>query len=103
MTVFLLLSSILLINVPFGYWRANSKKFSWPWIMAVHIPVPIAIGLRLMFLGWVWLLLPAFVAVYSIGQVVGGKLRKKMANQDTPLTSCLMLDIFRMLKARQSR
>ncbi len=32
------------INIPFGYWRANVKKFSLQWILAVHIPVPFIIG-----------------------------------------------------------
>jgi hypothetical protein len=27
------------VNLPFGYWRANVKKFSLHWILAIHIPV----------------------------------------------------------------
>ena len=95
----LLLGSVLLINIPFGYWRANSRRFSWQWILAVHIPVTITIGLRFLFLGWMWLLVPAFVAVYSIGQFVGGRLRGQLAKRGTQLSSWLMLDLVRILRA----
>ncbi len=94
--ILLLLGLIFLINVPFGYWRANSKRFSWQWILAVHIPVPIAIGLRLLLLGWMWLLVPAFVAAYSIGQFAGGKLRLRLAKYGIPLSSNLVIDLVRL-------
>jgi hypothetical protein len=97
----LLLVAIILINIPFGYWRANSPRFSWQWIMAVHVPVPIAIGLRLMFLGWIWLLVPAFVAAYSLGQFVGGRLRPQLAKQGTQLSSCLMSDLVKTMRPEQ--
>lgn len=99
--IFLVMVAILLINVPFGYWRSNSRKFSWNWIMAIHIPVPIAIGLRLVFLGWMWVLLPAFVLVYAVGQFVGGRVRRQLAKQEIPLSSCLMLDLVRMRRMKQ--
>ena len=94
--ILLVFVSILLINVHFGYWRANSRRFSWQWILAVHIPVPIAIGLRLLLLGWVWLLVPAFIAAYTIGQFVGGRLRRRLARHGIPLSSNLVSDLVRM-------
>ena len=38
---------VLLLNLPFGYWRAGARKFSLRWFLAVHVPVPLVIGLRL--------------------------------------------------------
>ena len=68
--------AVLLVNVPFGFWRAGTRRFSLPWFLAVHIPVPIAIGLRWQTgLGFRWVLLPVFVAAYFAGQVVGSRLR----------------------------
>ncbi len=89
------LSSVALINVFFGYWRSNVKKLSFPWILAVHIPVPISIALRLAFLGWSWLLLPAFVAAFAIGQFSGGQLRRLLKKARVQLTSFLATDVYR--------
>jgi hypothetical protein len=67
---------ILFINLPFGYWRAGVRKFSAPWFLAVHLPVPVAVGLRLMVhLGWRFYLLPLWIGVFFAGQFLGGKLR----------------------------
>lgn len=67
---------ILLVNLPFGFWRAGVRKFSLPWFFAVHVPVPIAVGLRfLVGLGWRLGALPVFVAAFFGGQFLGGRLR----------------------------
>ena len=34
---------ILLLNLPFGYWRAGVARFSRGWFLAVHVPVPFVI------------------------------------------------------------
>lgn len=39
---------VFLLNIPFGYWRANVRKFSFPWVLSVHVPVPFVIALRLL-------------------------------------------------------
>jgi len=68
--------AILLVNVPFGFWRAGLRKFSPRWFVAVHAPVPIAIGLRWQAgLGFSWALLPLFVAAFFGGQLLGARLR----------------------------
>ena len=95
--VLLVFGLILLINIPFGYWRANTRRFSWQWILGVHVPVPIAIGLRLLLLGWMWLLVPVFVAAYSIGQFIGGRLRRLLAKPGTEQTSNLAMDLYKLV------
>jgi len=30
---------VFLLNLPFGYWRQNVRKFSFQWFLAVHLPV----------------------------------------------------------------
>ncbi len=68
---------ILLLNLPFGYWRAGVRKFSPPWWFAVHLPVPLAIGLRFAAgLGLRWATLPVFVAAFFTGQLLGGRYRR---------------------------
>ncbi len=67
---------ILIENLPFGFWRAGLRKLSLPWFVAVHAPVPIAIGMRMAVgLGWRLSTLPLFVGSYAAGQFVGGRLR----------------------------
>lgn len=69
--------AILVVNLPFGFWRAGLRKFSPGWFVAVHAPVPLAIGLR-WFAGLPFRLvtLPLFVAAFFGGQMLGGRLRR---------------------------
>jgi hypothetical protein len=68
--------AIAVMNLPFGWWRAGVVKFSRAWFLAVHIPVPIAIGIRLASgLGWRLSALPVFVFAFFVGQFVGGRAR----------------------------
>jgi hypothetical protein len=74
----IILTVILLLNLPFGFWRAGVKKFSLQWYLAVHVPVLLAIALRIWeHLAFRLATLPLFVAAFFMGQVLGGKLRGK--------------------------
>ncbi len=71
-------AAVLLINLPFGYWRAGVKKFSLQWFVAVHFPVLLALALRVYeHIAFRLATLPLFVAVFFGGQWLGGRLRKK--------------------------
>lgn len=73
-------AAILLLNLPFGWWRAGTRKLSLPWFLAVHLPVPLAIGLRFAAgLGFRLATLPLFVAAFFGGQFLGGRLRLRRA------------------------
>ena len=75
--VLLVAAGIVLINLPFGYWRAGVRKFSPAWFVAVHAPVPLAIGLRyLAGVGFRWSILPVLVAAFFAGQLIGARLRR---------------------------
>jgi len=68
---------IVLLNLPFGFWRAGTRRFSLPWLLAVHVPVPIAVGLRLAVgMGWRLATLPVFVGAFFAGQFLGGSVRR---------------------------
>ncbi len=74
--IWIIAAAIVVLNLPFGFWRAGVRKFSWQWFVAVHVPVPLAIGLRLASgLGWHLATLPLFVAAFFGGQFLGGRLR----------------------------
>ena len=72
---------VLAINLPFGFWRAGQRRFTWPWLVAVHGPVPLVIGLRLVAgLGWHLVTFPVLVAAFFLGQAVGGQMRRHVAS-----------------------
>jgi hypothetical protein len=68
--------AVFTLNVPFGYWRAGTRKFSLPWILAIHLPVPMVIALRLISgIGWHLASFPALIAAFFSGQFLGGRIR----------------------------
>ena len=67
---------VFLLNLPFGYWRASVRKLSRQWLLAVHLPVPLAVALMFFSgLGWSPVSFPVLVGAFFLGQFVGGKLR----------------------------
>jgi len=88
---------IFTLNLFFGYWRANTRKLSLEWFLAIHIPVLLAISLRLWLMdGFSWVTLPLFVAVFFAGQFVGSRLRHWLSEHKRKgLTSCLVMDMIR--------
>ena len=67
---------VFVINLPFGYWRASVRKLSRQWFLAVHIPVPLVIALRIYSgLGFKLISFPVIIGAYFLGQFVGGRLR----------------------------
>ena len=75
-TLWIVAALVLLLNLPFGFWRAGCRKFSWPWILAVHAPVPFVVALRLASgMGFRLITFPVMVGAYFAGQFLGGRLR----------------------------
>ncbi|HEY9246918.1 MAG TPA: hypothetical protein VIO11_08745 [Candidatus Methanoperedens sp.] len=70
-----LMLAVLLINVPFGYWRSRADRFSRQWMMAVHIPVPLVFLLRIIS-GFGLTIIPLLVLSFATGQFIGGNIRK---------------------------
>lgn len=78
MKLALLSGLVLLVNLPFGYWRRHSKRFSLQWFLAIHLPVALMIALRI--LGGVgWHIVPhaVLVGAFFAGQFLGGRLHAK--------------------------
>jgi hypothetical protein len=78
LTLWLVAAAVLLINLPFGWWRQGVRKLSPAWFIAVHAPVPLIAALRLASgLGFQWGTLPVMLAAYFLGQFLGGRLRTR--------------------------
>ncbi|MDC1105301.1 hypothetical protein OAT16_01255 [Prolixibacteraceae bacterium] len=62
----------LIFNIPFGYFRASTKKFSFLWFVFIHLPVPFVIWFRsLNGISLTWSLAPFLFGSYFLGQYIG--------------------------------
>jgi hypothetical protein len=85
-----------ILNVPFGYWRANVKRFSIQWFLAIHIPVPFIVALRLLSgIGFAWYTYVFLVAGYFLGQQLGSLVRIWIHASCNFRSSCLVMDLYR--------
>lgn len=65
---------IIVINLPFGFLKSRYKKFSIPWLLYLHVPVPFVIYLRKVFDTELTLLFaPFYFGSYLLGQWLGRK------------------------------
>lgn len=98
-------ATVLVFNLPFGYWRAHAGKFSFQWFIAVHLPVLLAVSLRLLSgLGWQLATFPVLIGAYCIGQLVGGRIHGQWEKRgERPLTACLVCDLWKKLYPNGTR
>ncbi len=76
-TLWAIAAAVVLLNLPFGYWRAGTQRLTLPWILAVHVPVPFVIALRIAGgLGWRLATFPVLIGAFFTGQFIGGRLRR---------------------------
>ena len=72
---------VFFLNLPFGLWRARVRRFSWQWILAIHLPVPPIIALRIYSgLGWRFITFPVLIGAFLLGQVLGGRANRLLGN-----------------------
>lgn len=102
MTAILLWESLMvfIVNIPFGYWRINVKKFSLQWILAIHIPVFIVIALRLLTpIGFAWHTYFFMIGAFFLGQKTGSLFNSNFKKIGKETSSCLVMDVWRFNKA----
>jgi hypothetical protein len=87
---------VFFLNIPFGYWRANVKKLSLQWFLAIHIPVPFIIALRIFGgIGFIWYTYVFLVGGFFLGQKVGSMLLKRVHQHCNQESSCIIMDLVR--------
>jgi hypothetical protein len=87
---------VLLFNIPFGYWRSNVPNFTLQWFLAIHIPVPLIVILRLLSgIGFAWYTYAFLVAAFFLGQKTGSVIMKKVHRACQYASSCLVMDLMR--------
>lgn len=63
------------LNLPFGYLRVKTKKFSIMWFVYIHLPIPAIFVLRTM-AGFGYQVIPIVIIGAVAGQFAGGRLNK---------------------------
>jgi len=96
---------LFLVNLPFGYWRAHVSRFSLQWFAAVHLPVLVAISLRVLSgLGWELITFPMLIGAFFAGQFLGGRIHVRWKRLGaTALTACLVCDLWKKLRPHGAR
>lgn len=98
MNIILLTLFTLILNLPFGYWRTNVRKFSLQFFLAIHLPIPFIILFRILSgTGFEPMTLLFTVPAFFLGQVLGSEIHSfRKINDTQPLTSCLVMDLVRV-------
>lgn len=63
------------LNLPFGYLRVTTRKFSLLWFLYIHLPIPFIFVLRNLG-GLGYNTIPVIVSGAILGQFVGGRINK---------------------------
>jgi hypothetical protein len=71
-----LLFFAFVINLPLGYLREASPRYSWRWFLYIHLSIPLLIALRLG-LDFGWRVIPFSIASAIAGQWLGGRIQRR--------------------------
>jgi hypothetical protein len=71
-----LLLFALFSNIPLGYLRMGSPKYSVRWFVYIHLSVPFIIGLRIAN-NISWQVVPFSIALAVAGQMIGSRLYRR--------------------------
>lgn len=95
-TLIIIATIVFLLNIPFGYWRANVQRFSTQWFLAIHLPVPFIVALRLLSgIGFAWHTYVFLVAAFFLGQQLGALVMRLVHQYCQQDSSCLVMDLYR--------
>lgn len=67
----------LVLNLPFGYLRGKTRKFSLMWFLYIHLPIPAIIVLR-QYAGLGSTFVPVIAMGAILGQLIGGRLYSRV-------------------------
>ena len=74
--LFSLLAFAVLSNIPLGYLRMGSSRYSLRWFVYIHLSVPFIIGLRVANHSS-WQGIPFSIALAIAGQMIGSRLYRR--------------------------
>ncbi len=66
------LLGVMIVTLPFGFYRARTRRLSLPWFLAIHLPVPLVFLARFeAHLSYTFI--PATFAACVLAQYLGSK------------------------------
>jgi hypothetical protein len=71
-----LLAFAIVSNIPLGYLRQGSPKYSLRWFIYIHLSVPFIIGLRVTN-NVSWQVIPFSIALAVAGQMIGSRIYRR--------------------------
>lgn len=71
-----MLAFAILSNIPLGYLRMGSPKYSLRWFVYIHLSVPFIIGLRITN-NISWQVIPFSIGLAVAGQMIGSRLYRR--------------------------
>jgi hypothetical protein len=71
----LIVTATFVVNLPFGFMRAKTRKFSIQWFLYIHLPIPLIFVMRT-YAGFGYTVVPILIGSAVFGKVIGGRLRK---------------------------
>ena len=74
--VALLVTAALLMNLPLGYYRQGTRKYSFLWFVLIHASIPFLILFRIG-MGISYWYIPFSLGFAVLGQVAGGRIRRQ--------------------------
>lgn len=63
------------INLPFGFFRSKTNKYSFRWFLYIHLPIPLIYFMRTMLM-FKPIVIPLLLVAAIAGQIFGGKLNR---------------------------
>ena len=83
MILILVILAVFLLNLPFGYWRSTTRKFSLAWVLSIHLPVPGVVALRIYSgLGFQLYTFPLLIGAFFTGQYIGVRMHAWMERRE---------------------
>ena len=71
-----ILGFALLSNIPLGYLREGSRRYSLRWFVLIHLSIPFIIALRVVN-GVGWRVIPFTIGLAVAGQIIGSRARRR--------------------------
>jgi hypothetical protein len=96
MRLILIASVVYVLNIPFGYWRENVRKFSLQWALSIHVPIPIIVIIRIYSgIGFKFITYPILVGAFILGQLTGSRVYKwRVKRESVVVSGCLIMDLY---------
>jgi len=78
MTKLEVIAAVFALTLPFGICRAFTRRLSWQWFLAIHVPIPFVFLVRYE-AGLSWSFIPFSCAAFAAGQFAGAWIGRRIA------------------------